>query len=164
MLEAKPMTRTEIKKWLRSEGLDPRDMIELAEIIAPAFPARLERRRAHVATGGKGLAAGETERFAKEFLKGAKRRPKPRVVVISPRAVARVVEAIYKRHPEIRDWLAERGLTVEDGTNLLFKVLDYTAPRDRAAFSSSPPMSTASTEPCTRCGSRFPMTAPNLVN
>ena len=53
-LQVKPMTRTQVRQWLRKEGLRPEDLIEIADIKIPGCPGRASKDVApKFATGGK---------------------------------------------------------------------------------------------------------------
>ena len=127
--QAKPRSRAEIERFIRSEGLKPTDLFVYAETLRPAVPAWLHRRRAQLAQEHSGATLGtpsKLEKFTGVLYPWSSRAAvlypgSSRVVVVPHSVIPRVVEAIYKRHPEIRSWLAELGLTVEAGTSLLYK-------------------------------------------
>jgi hypothetical protein len=124
--EVDPQKLPKVEEWLRKQAASPKEIKnELGQ-----------QKLVHPQSAKELAAAQEAARQAKAA--GKKRlpaQPEAEVAVTSPRAVAAVVEQIYKSSsPLLRGWLRKLGLTVEDGTWLMWKILDYSSPRNVASF------------------------------
>jgi hypothetical protein len=122
-----------IMAWLRQEAINRRDvLLEMGQAkLQDPVSATLARLRAPREPGEQ---PPPRTKLAETVEQAGDRPIEPVIAVTSPRTVARIVEAIYAREPKIRAWFEQLGLSVEDGTWLMCRVLDYTKPRDIAAF------------------------------
>ncbi|MBF5046058.1 hypothetical protein FGE12_26830 [Aggregicoccus sp. 17bor-14] len=115
----------ELRKSARREGLNRALAQHVLQDPVSSILGRVEREGA---AGAKSKSAREASALA-----GAAEL-KPRYAVVSPATVARFVEVIEDKHPDIVRELKRLGLRTEEGTELLLRILDYSKERRAAGF------------------------------